>query len=172
MFSCTPPPADLLLLLTTTQHCLQRLSTLSPRTTSSSFSRLSALVTLAAHSLLGRRRPHNIIRGHNRLPAAAVGPGIFRFGCQIEALSLSCRSRRPRLRESDVHGEMNGMQVWRRHRCFLETLLHFRHMYSSVSCLNATQEKQLQLHTFASACFSVIACLGRPICPAAVVLVG
>ena len=57
-------------------------------------------------------------------------------------------------------------------RCQLEPLRHFCHLYSSVSCVNAIQKKQLQLHTFSSSCFSVTACLGRPICPTAVVPVG
>ena len=40
-------------------------------------------------------------------------------------------------------------------RCCLETLLYFRDWYSSLSCVNALQKKHLQLHTFASSCFSV-----------------
>ena len=56
-----------------------------------------------------------------------------------------------------------------RHRCFAQTRLHFCLLVSSVSCVNAKQKKQLQLYTYASPCFSVTACPGRPICPGAVV---
>ena len=41
------------------------------------------------------------------------------------------------------------------YRCYLEPHRHFCHLYSSVSCVNAIQKKQLQPHTFASSCFSV-----------------
>ena len=58
-----------------------------------------------------------------------------------------------------------------RHRCYLEPLPQFCHLYLSVSCMNAVQKKQLQLHTFSSSCFSVTASPGRPICPATVVKV-
>ena len=51
----------------------------------------------------------------------------------------------------------------------------FTHLRGSVicshpiGCVIAIQKKQLQLHIFASSCFPVTACLGQPICPAAVV---
>ena len=34
-------------------------------------------------------------------------------------------------------------------------VLHFFHLCSSVSCVDAIQKKQLKLHTFVSSCFSV-----------------
>ena len=45
-------------------------------------------------------------------------------------------------------------------------------VYSYVSCVNAIERKQLQLHTFASSCYSVTPCLGRPICLTDVVPLG
>ena len=62
-----------------------------------------------------------------------------------------------------------GKTVPASHRCFLETLHHFFQLYSFVSCVNAVEKKQLQLHACTS-CFSDTACLGRPICPTTVVL--
>ena len=45
----------------------------------------------------------------------------------------------------------------------IDVFLRLCDFYSSVSCVNAIQKKQLQLHTFASSCFSDAAYLGRPI---------
>ena len=53
---------------------------------------------------------------------------------------------------------------------FFEALRHFCHSHSSISCV--IRKKQLQFQTFASSCFTVTACLGRPICTAPVVPVG
>ena len=46
------------------------------------------------------------------------------------------------------------------HGCFLEPLWHFCDLYSSISCVNALQKTELQIHTFASSCCSVTARLG------------
>ena len=55
-----------------------------------------------------------------------------------------------------------------RHTCLTKTLPQFCNLHSSVSCINAIQKKQLKLYAFASSCFSVTACTGQLIGPAAV----
>ena len=91
------------------------------------------------------------------------------MAAQAELLQAGQRlaATQPEFRE--VRKKLDFLKKARTVRRFLGTLWH---LSSSVSCVNAMQKKQPQLPTFASSCFSVTACQGWSICPAAIVPVG